>query len=213
MPEGICHFWCRCKLALRCCSSKILIEAFLLLATYCNVYRTVTVYMTFVMDIVQGFESVSNTTYLKLNLFCYQLRMKFPALRGGGRWMKLVLSAIWWLKQIHFPKHGCFERNSKRWDVFKMSYFLLQHTIVTTVGRTVGLYFRFKSTIFFCFWHCYIWYMYNTWLKTETLINMLYAAWNTSVFHITCVTFVCTSNCKISGIIEFGCIDTVCGYQ
>ena len=39
--------------------------------------------MTFFLDIVQGFESVSNTASLKLNLFCHQLCMKVPA-RGGG---------------------------------------------------------------------------------------------------------------------------------
>ena len=83
VPEGICHFRCRCRLAFRCYISKVLIEDFLLLAMYCNVCRTVTSYMTFVLDIVQGFESVSNTS-LKLNLLCHQLCMKFPAGGVGG---------------------------------------------------------------------------------------------------------------------------------
>jgi hypothetical protein len=40
--------------------------------------------MTFVLDTVQGFESLSNTTSLKMNLFCHQLSMKFPAWGGGS---------------------------------------------------------------------------------------------------------------------------------
>jgi hypothetical protein len=134
---------------------KCRIEDFLLLAMYSNVYRTVSSYVAFVLDIVQGFwvcfkHSVSETVSVLSSFLLGGW--------GGGwwfRWMELVLLDDGWNRSI-FQNMG-FERNLRRWNVFKVSCFLLQHGIVTTVGRTARLHCRFKPTLFFCFWHCYIW--------------------------------------------------------
>ena len=66
MPGRICHFWCRCRLAVRSYSSKILIEDFLLLAMHCNVYRTVTLHRVFTNWMVQ-FRKLTRNLFLTLH--------------------------------------------------------------------------------------------------------------------------------------------------